>query len=96
VIIDPVHDTPEMLRNYARIWKADPEQWHFLTGPLPDIQQICRQFNMDFYPDEALLVHSFSTAIVGRDGKMAAVLEGNEFSAKQLGDLVQTMLATSH
>jgi protein SCO1/2 len=92
VIIDPVHDKPDILANYARIWKADPRGWHFLTGPLPDIEQICHRFNMNFYPDEALLVHSFSTAIIDRQGKMAAVLEGNDFSAQQLGDLVHIML----
>jgi protein SCO1/2 len=93
VVIDPVHETQQTLRDYARIWKADPQQWHFLTGPLPDIEEICRHFNMNFYPDEALLVHSFSTAIISRDGSMAALLEGNDFTPRQLGDLVQTMLS---
>jgi protein SCO1/2 len=97
VIIDPVHDQPDALANYARIWKADPQGWHFLTGSLPEIQQICRRFNMNFYPDEALLVHSFSTAIVDRQGKMSALLEGNDFTAQQLGDLVQlTMSNPAH
>jgi protein SCO1 len=40
VIIDPVHDKRDALANYARIWKADPQAWHFLTGPVPDIEQI--------------------------------------------------------
>jgi protein SCO1/2 len=92
VIIDPVHDKREALANYARIWKADPQAWHFLTGPVPDIEQICRRFNMNFYPDEALLVHSFSTAIIDRQGKMSALLEGNDFTAQQLGDLVQAAM----
>jgi protein SCO1 len=90
VVIDPVHDEPEALKKYARTWKADSRQWHFLTGPVPDIQQLCRRFDMAFYPDEALYVHSFHTVIIGRDGRLAANLEGNNFTAQQLGDLVET------
>ena len=93
VVIDPTHDQPEALKNYARIWKADASTWHFLTGPLADIQKLCRKFDMVFYPDEALLVHSFHTVIVDRNGKLAANLEGNDFTAQQLGDLVRTVMA---
>jgi protein SCO1 len=92
IVIDPVHDQPEALANYARTWKADARTWHFLTGPLPDIQQLCRKFDMAFYPDEGLLVHSFHTVVVDRKGKLAANLEGNDFSGGQLGDLVNSVL----
>jgi protein SCO1 len=90
VVIDPVHDQPDALKIYAQTWKADPRQWHFLTGPVSDIQQLCRRFDMAFYPDEALFVHSFHTVVIGRDGRLVANLEGNNFTAQQLGDLVET------
>lgn len=92
IVIDPANDGPEALTKYARIWKADSEGWHFLTGTLPEIQQISRRFDMNFYPDEALLVHSFHTALIDGQSRLAANLEGNEFSAQQLGDLVETLL----
>jgi protein SCO1 len=92
IVIDPANDGPEALTKYARIWKADSDGWHFLTGSLPEIQQISRKFDMNFYPDEALLVHSFHTAVINRQEQLAANLEGNDFSAQQLGDLVQTLL----
>lgn len=93
VVIDPTHDQPEALANYARIWKADGLSWHFLTGPLAEIQKLCRNFDMAFYPDEGLFVHSFHTVVIDRNGKLAANLEGNDFTAQQLGDLVQTVMA---
>ena len=92
IVIDPANDQPDALANYARIWKADAKGWHFLTGPLPEIQQVAGRFDMNFYPDEALYVHSFHTVVVDRQGKLAANLEGNDFTASQLGDLVQTVL----
>jgi protein SCO1/2 len=47
---------------------------------------------MAFYPDEALLVHSFHTLVIDRSGRLAANLEGNDFTSEQLGDLVQTVM----
>ena len=93
IVIDPAHDQPNALADYAQIWKADSKAWHFLTGPLPDIEKLSREFDMNFYPDEALFVHSFHTVVIDREGKLAANLEGNNFSAKQLGDLVETTLS---
>jgi protein SCO1 len=89
VVIDPVHDQPAELNSYARTWKADPRSWHFLTGPAADIQRICRGFDISFYPDEALFVHSFHTVVISPEGRLAANLEGNNFTAQQLGDLVE-------
>jgi protein SCO1 len=93
VIIDPVHDSPQAVNDYARIWNADPKAWHFLSGTPAEIQQVCVRFNMNYYPDEALLVHSFRTVIIDRRGRLATNIEGNDFTAKQLGDLVQTVMA---
>ena len=92
IVIDPANDGPEALNNYAHIWKADSDGWHFLTGPLLEIQQVARKFDMNFYPDEALLVHSFHTAVIDRQAKLAANIEGNSFTAQQLGDLVDTLI----
>jgi protein SCO1 len=92
ITFDPVHDQPEVLAKYGATWHANLKEWHFLTGPLPDIQRVSQQFGMDFWPDEALMIHGLHTVIIDRKGKLAANLEGNEFTAAQLGDLVQTML----
>jgi protein SCO1/2 len=48
---------------------------------------------MHFYPDEALLVHSFHTVVIDRKGRLAANLEGNDFTSQELGDVVQTVMA---
>lgn len=93
VVIDPAHDQPAALSDYARTWNADSHAWHFLTGPLPQIEHMARGFDMNFYPEEALFVHSFHTIVIDRQGKLVANVEGNSFSAKQLGDLVETVLS---
>ena len=92
IIIDPGHDSSQAVTDYARIWHADSTAWHFLTGSPAEIQQACARFDMNCYPDEALLVHSFHTVVIDRQGKLVSNIEGNDFTPKQLGDLVQTVL----
>jgi protein SCO1/2 len=43
ITIDPEHDTPSVLREYAAIFDADPD-WLFLTGRLEDIVAVQRAF----------------------------------------------------
>ena len=92
VTFDPVHDTPDVLAQYASQWNADAATWHFLTGTVPDVQRVCRLFGVDFFPDEGLMDHSLHTAIIDRKGKLVANIEGNQFTAEQLADLTQTVL----
>ncbi len=92
ITFDPAHDQPPQLADYAKIWKADPQSWHMLTGPAANVQNICRQFGVVAYPDEGLLIHSLHTVIIDRQGNLAANLEGNEFTATQLGDFVETVM----
>ena len=92
ITFDPAHDDPEVLAKYAGTWKAEPKNWHFLTGSANDVHRICDLFGEDFFQDEGLMNHSLHTAIIDRKGKLVANLEGNEFSAQQLGDLVEAVL----
>jgi protein SCO1/2 len=92
ISFDPVHDTPEVLAKYASIWKADPNSWHFLTGMPAEVKAVCYRFGLNFWPDEGALTHSMHTLVIDREGKLAANFEGNQFSAEQLGDFVETTL----
>jgi protein SCO1 len=50
---------------------------------------------MDFWRDEGLLTHSLHTVIIDRRGQLAVNLEGNNFTARQVGDLVESQLDQS-
>jgi protein SCO1 len=93
VTFDPEHDQPEVLAKYAKVWKADVEGWRFLTGPLGTVKQVCGMFGMNFWPDEGLMTHSLHTVVIDRHGRLVANIEGNQFTASQLGDLVEATLA---
>jgi protein SCO1 len=92
ITFDPVRDTPERLAEYAAEWDADPAWWHFLTGPTDEIARVAAAFGLDYYPDEGLVYHSTRTAVIDRDGRLVANVEGNRFTARQLGDLLEAVL----
>ncbi|MBI3696009.1 MAG: SCO family protein [Acidobacteria bacterium] len=94
VTFDPQYDRPEVLAAYGRGWKANPDGWRFLTGPMREIRRVCGMFGVDFWPDEGQITHSLRTALIDRQGRLAANLPGSDFTPRQLGDLVQNILNT--
>src|SRR5215472_10525640 len=95
ITLDPIHDQPEALAAYGRTWNIDPQGWHLLTGPAAEVQKFCDRFGVAFYPDEGEFIHSLHTLVIDRQGKVAANLEGNEFTTEELGDLVQSVMKSS-
>jgi protein SCO1/2 len=92
VSFDPTHDQPKVLRKYAGVWKADAHSSHFLTGPPAEVQRVCDMFGLDAFLDEGLMDHSLHTVVIDQNGNLAANVEGNQFTADQLGELIQTVL----
>lgn len=92
VSFDPRYDTPEVLREYAEHFDADVPGWHFLTGPPEAIERVCAAFGIEYWPDQGLITHTLQTAVLDREGRLAAAVEGKDFTARQLADLVGTIL----
>lgn len=92
IVIDPDEDRGKALQRYADTWKANPAAWRFLTGSVAHVRAVAGLFGMDFWGDEGFFIHSFHTVVIDRDGKLAANLEGNQFTGEQLGDLVETVM----
>jgi protein SCO1 len=92
---DPVHDTPDVLAKYAAQWKADPDTWRFLTGPPVNVERACRLFGVHAFSNEGLLDHSLHTVVIDRQGRLVANIEGNQFTATQLGDVTENVLKSA-
>jgi protein SCO1 len=91
VTFDPGRDRPERLAEYAKQWKADPRTWHFLTGDVPDVRRVCSLFGVQAFREEGLVNHSTRTAVIDRQGRLAANIEGNEYTTAQFADLLETV-----
>lgn len=92
IAIDPEYDQGPALARYAQSFGANAMSWHFLTGTVPQVHQIASMFGMDFWNGEGLLTHTLHTIVIDRRGRLAANIDGNQFSARQLGDLVKAVM----
>ena len=92
VTFDPVFDRPEVLAKYAGTWKTGPTGWYFLTGQPAEIRRVCGMFGTNVWNDEGLLSHTMHTVVINRNGDLVSNLEGNEFTAEQLGNFLQTVM----
>jgi len=89
VTVDPDYDTPAVLKEYAGRWSADPATWRFLTG---DVAGLASRLGEVYWFDEGSIGHNSMTSIFGRDGKLAAVVEGAGYRVDQLADLIGRQL----
>jgi len=92
ISFDPKYDTPEMMAAYATANRAGGPGWLFLTGDATKIERVCNAFGIQYWAEEGLSTHSLQTAVIDRDGRLAATIEGKDFTPKQLGDLVGAVL----
>ena len=75
--LDPVHDTPPVLKAYAATHGADLANWSFLTGPESAVRDLLTQFGVIAIPSGNFYAHSLATILIGRDGKLALRLDDN-------------------
>ena len=92
ISFDPKYDTPQRLTAYAAANRAGGPGWHFLTGDSARIERVCNAFGIQYWAEEGLITHSLQTAVIDRDGRLAATVEGKDFTPQQLGDLVGSVL----
>jgi protein SCO1 len=63
--VDPEHDTPASLAQYAARYHAQPERWHFLTGPRESLHSLARDaFKLSNV--DGSLVHSTRLVLLDR------------------------------
>jgi protein SCO1 len=101
--VDPEHDKPEKLREYAKKYEAIPGKWYFFTGPKTDIYQLAMR---GFYlpavdagimnnqtPDETF-VHSEKLVLVDKSGIVRGFYDGTDKEAVERLILEMRVLLT--
>jgi protein SCO1 len=92
ITIDPQWDTPQVLAAYAKLWRAREDVWRFLTGSTEAVRRAATDWGLVYWPEEGAIVHTSRTALIGRDGKLLAVVEGSSFRTDQLVALIRRHL----
>ena len=87
VSFDPEYDRPPVLAARARQMSADPEIWSFLTGERAEVERFASSFGVSIVqPDAGAkdITHNLRTAVIDAEGKVVAILRGNEWSPEEL------------
>lgn len=96
VSVDPDHDTPSVLAEYASRMGADPKNWIFLTGPKGEIDEFARKgmFQPLAYDPKGVPTHSTRFLVIDREGRIRSCRNLDEPELVQklfmdIGDLLR-------
>jgi protein SCO1/2 len=80
ITLDPEHDTPAVLKDYAQFWGAKPNGWTFLTGSPEAVRDAARRYGVYFSkkPDGSV-EHSQLTTLIDAAGDMRVQYLGARF-----------------
>lgn len=87
VSIDPLVDTPSVLKQHAEVLGADPTRWTFLTGERDKIDQFARRFGVTIIRESDApidIAHSLRTAVIDAKGNLIRLYTGNEWTPDEL------------
>lgn len=84
VTVDPEHDTPAVLKQYAEKAGADSKRWSFLTGEPAAVAEVASRFGVLYMRKDGRLLHQQAVAVVDSDGKLAAIYYGENWEPEQL------------
>jgi protein SCO1/2 len=87
ITFDPAYDTPAVLAAHARRAGAEPAVWSFLTGDRAGIDRFAGRFGVSIVREEAgaqEIEHNLRTAVIDREGRVAAILRGNGWTPAEL------------
>ena len=80
ISFDPEHDTPEVLRQYAKHEGADFSIWTLASGTPAEIQRLTKAFSVLVQPEKGTISHSLATALINGDGQITKIWRGNAWT----------------
>jgi protein SCO1/2 len=96
ISFDPEYDTPRVLREYGENYtgEVDPKfiHWQFVTASPDEVKKTVDFFGLSYIPNGGQLVHSLRTAVVGPDGKIVHLFNGNEWKPEDALDAMTDSL----
>jgi cytochrome oxidase Cu insertion factor (SCO1/SenC/PrrC family) len=97
ISVDPEHDTPAALTEYAKRFNADRSRWLFLTGDRGDIWELARKGFLLAVEEgnpaagDDAVIHSSRFVLVDRQGRVRGTydIEDREAMLRLRGDLAR-------
>ena len=88
--VDPDHDTPPVMAEYAKHFKQDPARWTFLTGPQTQLNEVgLKGFKLN--PVDGSMAHSTRFTLVDRKRRIRGyyLTSDDGFMPKLMHDIRQ-------
>ena len=79
ITLDPLHDTPGVLREYAAVRGIDTSNFSFLTGPEGAIRDLLTQFGVITQLQGDILQHTLATLLIDPQGRIAHRTDGSQW-----------------
>jgi len=100
--VDPQHDTPPVLAEYAQQFKADPTGWKFLTGDWDQVYDVVTGLKVAAHPPRPAvdapapggteLTHSTRIVVIDPHQQVRAYLEGQDASADDVVNAAKRLI----
>ncbi|MDQ2870020.1 MAG: SCO family protein [Acidobacteriota bacterium] len=84
VTVDPEHDTPAVLADYAKKAGADGRRWRFLTGSPAAVADVASSFGVLYYTERGQVIHGQAVAVVDPDGRLSSIYYGESWEPEHL------------
>jgi protein SCO1 len=97
ISFDPEHDTPRVLKHYASLYKKYPPaeksfDWQFAAPSAKDLPELAQFFGLAYQPDQAQIVHSLSTTVIGPNGRVEKWYSDNEWTPVEAAQVISSLL----
>jgi protein SCO1/2 len=79
ITLDPVNDTPGVLKDYAAARGIDTSNFSFLTGPESAIRDLLTQFGVIAQFQDGLLKHTLATLLIDEQGRIIHRADGSDW-----------------
>lgn len=80
ISLDPVHDTPGVLKAYAKVRNIDTGNFCFLTGPEGAVGDLLTQFGVIAQFDGGVLKHTLATLLIDANGHIIYRADGSDWA----------------
>jgi protein SCO1 len=84
ITVDPEHDTPPVLAEYAKRAGANPRRWRFLTGEPKAVAEVAERFGVLYYPERGQVVHTQAVAVLDPQGKLESIYYGETWQPEHI------------
>ncbi len=94
ISFDSAYDTPKVLREYGERYAGDVDpnftHWQFVSTGAAETKKAADFFGLSYTPgDSGQIVHSLRTVVIGPDGKIARLFNGNEWKPAEAVSAMQ-------